>query len=403
MMKVYLIGCGLGNPQTLTVAAQQAIAEAQLLVGASRLVEPYRGGAVPVLELISAADIERALRQSSVDVAAVLLSGDVGFYSGATGLYDRLADMELDVIPGISSLVYFCAKLHTPWQDAFLVSAHGRSHNGVGEIQCHAKTFLLTGGATKVVDLCAELVARGLGQVRVAVGERLSYPDERITQGTAEELMGQAFDSLAVMLVWNDRPIARPFQAPALADEDFQRGDAPMTKESIRKLIVCKLQITRDALVWDVGAGTGSVSCEMALAACAGQVFAVEYKQDALALIEQNRQALGLSNITVVAGKAPEVLADLPAPTHVFVGGSSGNLRQIIACALEKNPQVKILVSAITLETVSEMLTCAKELPLEEVDLCQVQASVSRSVGSYHLMTGQNPVYLMAAQGACRD
>ncbi|MFR4561337.1 MAG: precorrin-6y C5,15-methyltransferase (decarboxylating) subunit CbiE [Flavonifractor plautii] len=121
----------------------------------------------------------------------VLLSGDTGFYSGAKGLWPLLGNHEVITIPGISSLSYFCARLQTTWQDARLVSAHGRSHNAVGEIQRSAKVFALTGGATKAEDICRALAERGLGQVRVSVGERLSYADERIVTGTAAELAGR--------------------------------------------------------------------------------------------------------------------------------------------------------------------------------------------------------------------
>ena len=111
---------------------------------------------------------------------AVLLSGDTGFYSGARNLWPLLGNYEVETVPGISSLTYFCAKIQTTWQDAKLVSAHGRAHNLAGEIQRSAKTFALTGGATRVEDVCRELVERGLGEVRLSVGERLSYADERI-------------------------------------------------------------------------------------------------------------------------------------------------------------------------------------------------------------------------------
>ena len=197
-MKVYLVGVGLGNPGTMTLAAREAIAASPLLIGAPRLLEGY--GGKTCLPLIAAGDIAAAIDGAERGPAAVLLSGDVGFYSGAKNLYPLLSRHEVETIPGISSLVYFCARLRIPWQDVFLVSAHGRSHNAPGAVQSHGRTFVLTGGNYRAGDLCAQLTEWGLGHVTVHVGERLSYPDERIVTGAAAELAGRSFDSLAVVL-----------------------------------------------------------------------------------------------------------------------------------------------------------------------------------------------------------
>lgn len=398
-MKIYLVGVGMGNPDTLTAAAQRAVEGSGLLIGAPRLLEPFAHLPARRETLILAEDIAAALRAWEGEQAAVLLSGDVGFYSGAKNLYPLLDWAEVEAIPGISSLSYFCARLKTTWQDAFLVSAHGRSHNGAGEIQRHEKTFLLTGGRTRAEDLCRELTERGLGRVRVSVGERLSYPDERIITGTAAELAGERFADLAVMLAENPAPIRREWEAPGLPDDRFIRDKVPMTKEEARTLAVSKLRLKPGHVVWDVGAGTGSVSVECALAASAGRVFAVERKEAALRLLEENKARFGVTNLKVVAGAAPEALADLPAPDRVFVGGSSGRLRDILALALEKNPRVRAVVSAITLETVGEAVACWRELPLGELDIVQLSAARGQAAGPYHLMMGQNPVYLICGEG----
>ena len=208
-MKIYLIGVGMGNPDTLTLAARRAIDESPVLIGAPRLLEPWREGHACV-PLIAADDIARRIEEEREDVA-VLLSGDTGFYSGAKKLWKLLEGRQVETIPGISSLSYFCARLHTSWQDARIVSAHGRSHNAAGEIQKNAKTFALTGGATKAEDICRELVRRGLGKVRVSVGERLSYPDERIVTGTAAELAEETGCWLRTPGPWSGLGTARVF------------------------------------------------------------------------------------------------------------------------------------------------------------------------------------------------
>ena len=397
--KVFIVGCGMGNPAMLTQAARDAIAESALLVGAPRLLESFGGTGAEEVPLVASEGIAEALRASEAPVASVLLSGDVGFYSGATGLYPLLEGFDVETIPGISSLVYFCAKLHTTWQDAHLVSAHGREHNAVGAIQTHAKTFLLTGGDAGCADICRDLAEHGLGGLRVHVGQRLSYDDEQIASGTAAELAERAFDSLAVMLVENPAPIRRAQQAPCLPDGVFERGAAPMTKEEVRELAICKLQIEPAHTVWDVGAGTGSISVEAALAACEGQVVAVERNEEALRLLRANKDRFGLSNVRIVPGAAPEALAGLPVPDCVFVGGSSGQLEAILRCAVDANPHVRLCISAITLETLSETLHCIQALDLHNADIVQLAFAKDKTIGGYHMMMGANPIYLVCATG----
>ena len=396
-MKVYIVGIGMGNPDTLTVGAKNAIENSDLLIGATRLLESFDYVTCEKLDLIKPSDIVEALANATCDQVSILMSGDVGFYSGATALYDKLGDYDLEVIPGISSLVYFCAKLHTTWQDATLVSAHGREHDAVGAIQSSAKTFCITGGKTKVDDICRSLVERGLGDVRVAAGERLSYDNERIVEGTAAELAEMAFENLTVMLVVNPRPVTRAFAAPSLADGDFLRGKAPMTKEEVRALVISKLHIAAGHAVWDVGAGTGSVSVEAALAASRGTVCAIERNADAIELMRKNREAFGLTNLVVVEGEAPAALADLPAPDRVFIGGSAGNLDAIIETALSANPRARICVTAITLETLSASLECLRSRGIEDADIVQVSVARADKVGSYHLMRAENPIYIITA------
>ena len=213
-MKVYVVGIGMGNVDTLTVGAKRAIESSGLLIGAKRLLESFDYVESEKLDLIKPSDIIDALANATCDQASILMSGDVGFYSGATALYDKLGEYDVEVIPGISSLVYFCAKLRTTWQDATLVSAHGREHDAVGAIQSNAKTFCITGGKTKVDDICRSLVERGLGDVQVAAGERLSYDDERILGADDWAMTGNTHDaitlgfngkmnSLHVMLTYN--------------------------------------------------------------------------------------------------------------------------------------------------------------------------------------------------------
>ena len=171
-----------------------------------------------------------------------------------------------------------------------------------------------------------------------------------------------------------------------------------MTKSEVRAVSVSKLRLTENAVVWDVGAGTGSVSVEAALLCPAGHVYAVECREDAAALIGRNARKFALRNLSVVRGMAPEALAELPAPTHVFIGGSSGNLRSIVEAALEKNPGVRIVVNAIALESVGEIAATMDALDFGNGEIVQLSLARSRRVGRYNMMIGLNPIWIAAMQ-----
>ena len=398
MKTCYLVGIGMGNPDTLTLAGQKAIAAAGQIVGAARMLAAFPDHPGARKALIRAEDIAKAVSDFPGDTA-VLLSGDVGFYSGAAKLHALLKDALVEAIPGISSLSYFCAKLCRSYQDVHVVSVHGREANVVGEIQSHQETFLLTGSNCTAAAVCQALTAAGLGKLEVAVGQRLSYPEERIVRGEAEALVDETFDDLAVMLVDNPAPLAWRCGAPSLFDSQLHRGKVPMTKEAVRTLAVARMEVAPEHTVWDVGAGTGSVSCALAMAAFRGQVYAVEREVDAVALIEENRTAFGLSNLHVVLGEAPKALLDLPKPDRVFVGGSGGEMEEIFRATLAKNPAVRFCLTAVSLESLTQGLRVFEGLGLQNVDVTQLTAAQAKKLGSYHMMLGQNPVYILSGEG----
>ncbi len=396
---IVIAGIGMG-PDGMTVSAAKAVGDAQVLIGARRMLEAVDTSGRDVLaEYRSDAIIGFLREHSEYTRAAVLLSGDVGFYSGATKLIKAIDREEFDlrIEPGISSMVYLCSKIGTTWQDVHMTSSHGRDCNIVGLANTHPKVFTLLSDQESVHAMCRELFDYGLGHLRVTVGQDFGYPTERIFTGTPSEALDQRFGDLCVALIENDRPFT--FNPIGIRDDDFVRGDAPMTKSEVRALSVAKLKLSRDSVVYDVGAGTGSVSVEMGLVAVEGSVYAVEKEDAAADLIEINKRKFRTPNVHVVRGLAPEALEDLPAPTHAFIGGSSGNLRQIVECLLAKNPKVRIVINSVTVETMAETLEVVKALDLVEEEFTSVTVAKARHLGRYHLMTGQNPVYIAVVMG----
>ena len=166
----------------------------------------------------------------------------------------------------------------------------------------------------------------------------------------------------------------------------------------MRTVSLSKLELTEESVCYDVGAGTGSVSVEMALRAHQGAVYAIEKKEEAVQLLEENKRKFGADNLEIIRGLAPEAMEELPAPTHAFIGGSSRNLKQIVKLLIEKNRQVRIVINCITLETVTEALQTAKEFAFGENEIVQLNASRSKAVGRYHMMMGENPIYIITLQ-----
>ena len=401
--EVTIAGIGMGQPDNMTAEVQKAILRADVLIGAERILKAAKEllreeNRTPCFDAYQPEAIREFLdAHPEYEHAVLLQSGDTGFFSGAKRLFQILSGREIHVLPGISSVVYLCAKLRISWEDVCLLSMHGRKANGTDAVRHHRRTFLLSGTKGGAAAFCGELCRYGLGQVKVTIGEHLSYPEERIVTGTAEELVGQTFETLCVILAENPAPVSR--ETAGLPDEAFVRGKVPMTKREVRAVSLSYLGLQEDSVAWDVGAGTGSVSVEMALHAWNGWVYAVEQKEEGIELICANAMKNGCANLTPVSGRAPEALQKLPAPTHVFVGGSGGALEQILRTALEKNPRVRVVVNAISLETIAEAARCLRQLPFEEPEIVCLRADRSKVLGNSHLMLGMNPVYIFAATG----
>ena len=399
---VTLLGIGMGSIGTLTFEGREAVRNADLIVGARRMVDAVRLPGQDFLYEYRSREIAEYLAEHPEYTRVVIaLSGDVGFYSGAKKLVELLGP-ETKMICGISSVVYFMSKIGLSWDDAKIVSAHGKTCNLISLIRENRKVFAILGTNDGVRNLAEKLTFYGMGDVILHVGENLSYDNEKILSKQAKELVSYEGDPLSVICAYN--PGAEPELAThGLSDEEFIRGKAPMTKAEVRTVSLAKLKLSKDAVCYDIGAGTGSVSVEMALRASEGEVYAIEKKEDALALLAQNKKKFALDHMYIIPGTAPEALEELPVPTHAFIGGSSGNMKEIVELLIKKNPQVRIVINCITLETVGEALGCIRELAKQEGCECEneiVQLCVSRSknIGRYHMMMGENPIYIITVQ-----
>lgn len=397
-MNVTLIGMGSGQPENLTLQGLAALRQADLILGARRLLAVLPAGCTENRAAAYRPDeVAELLQTSGAENAVLVYSGDTGFYSGASSMMEKLEALGVRarVLPGLSSIQLLAAALGRPWQGWNLVSAHGRTCDPVAECMQGRPTFFLTGGSEDPATLCAQLAAEGFGDVQGVVGQCLGTPEEKIFRGSVKELAAGRFNSLSVLLV--EAAEVLPRRAPGLPDEAFERGDVPMTKQEVRAAVLAKLAVRSEDILWDVGAGTGSVSVELALAAPRGRVYAVECRPEGCALIKANREKFRTRNLVLVEGLAPAALSDLPAPDAVFIGGSKGSLAAIVDAALDKNPDARICVSAIALETLSAAVA-ALTAEGRTVQVSQIAVSRAKAVGGLHLMMAQNPIYLITGE-----
>lgn len=397
-MNVTLIGMGSGQPENLTLQGLAALRQADLILGARRLLAVLPAGCTENRAAAYRPDeVAELLQTSGAENAVLVYSGDTGFYSGASSMMEKLEALGVRarVLPGLSSIQLLAAALGRPWQGWNLVSAHGRTCDPVAECMQGRPTFFLTGGSEDPATLCAQLEAEGFGDVQAVVGQCLGTPEEKLFRGSVKELAAGRFNSLSVLLV--EAAEVLPRRAPGLPDEAFERGDVPMTKQEVRAAVLAKLAVRPEDILWDVGAGTGSVSVELALAAPRGRVYAVECRPEGCALIKANREKFRTRNLVLVEGLAPDALSDLPAPDAVFIGGSKGSLAAIVDAALDKNPDARICVSAIALETLSAAVA-ALTAKGRTVQVSQIAVSRAKAVGGLHLMMAQNPIYLITGE-----
>lgn len=412
LRQISCIGIGMGTLDTLTHEAASVIKEADILFGAGRILES-------VCQMFGWSQSEQTCRpcikteyigeriHAYLDAhpgyrrAVILMSGDVGFYSGARGIARAFGQEPVRYYCGISSVVYFASRIPTPWQDAKLISAHGKEISLLNYVKRYPKLILLVSGAGDVEQICRELYQAQQHQVRVTVGTNLSYPEETITSGSPADFCRCTTTGLHIMMLEN--PQAMHILTPGIPDDLFIRGKVPMTKEEIRILSVAKLRLQEDSVVFDVGAGTGSVAAEIARLCTTGKVYAIEKNPEGIDLIRQNSRKMCLSNLVPVEGTAPEALEALPSPTHAFIGGSSGNMKGIVECLRRKNPHVRIVLNTIALESIAEVMDILKELDIKDADIVQISSARSRVLGRYHMMTGLNPVYIVSFGGVSHE
>ncbi len=397
---VNLVSAGPGRKELLNFEAVKAVENSSLVVGSKRVLECFDLTDKKIKYAINSDEIKNIIDQNTDTNISVVFSGDIGFYSGANKLSSLLNEYNYCVnkISGISSYVYFLDKINKTHNDVLFLSMHGRNINFVDAVKTNYKTLILLGGENDVSKICTELTKNNMSNADVFIGENLSYDDEKITVGKAEDFINYKNNKLSVIYIENQNAIS-PVYSFGLNDDSFERNSVPMTKSEVRAVSMSKLMLSENSVVYDVGSGTGSVSIECALMAYKGRVFSIDKNENAIECLNNNISKFGVSNINVIKGEAPECLVSLPEPTHCFIGGSSGKLLDIIKTVLEKNNKTRFVINAISLETVLEAKKAALSLGCKDLEIVNVNVSRAKNLGDLSLMMGLNPVFVISFTG----
>jgi precorrin-6Y C5,15-methyltransferase (decarboxylating) len=342
--KITIIGIGDDGFEGLTRQAHEIISSAGTLLGPANLLNKVEPGGQEMITL--SADLEQVA--ATMDAAqtkplVLLASGDPLFYGTARFLCEKLGKDRFEVLPHVSSMQLAFARVKESWDEAYLTNLATQSMQRVVErIRSAEKVGLFTTDEHPPSALATALLEKGIDYFTVYVCENLGSPDERVTRGTLAEIAQQSFGSLNVMVLVRlpdvpDRPASmlgkRLFGNP---DECFLQSRPKrglLTPSEVRAIALAELDLGSTSVVWDVGAGSGSVAIESAQLAPAGKVYAIEMDPEDYNLLVENSRTFGTENLAPILGEAPAAWSDLPSPDAIFVGGTGRSVVKLVESA----------------------------------------------------------------------
>jgi precorrin-6Y C5,15-methyltransferase (decarboxylating) len=406
--KLVIVGIGDDGLAGMTESARRVVSESDFILGAPstlRLLEGVGGKKLPL-----EADMPAVLRQVREALEAqrpVLVSGgDPLFYGVARYLCDRLGKEQFEVVPHVSSMQLAFARVKESWEDAYLTSLAGRPLEAVVDrIRTAEKVGLFSGDEHPPGRVARALLDRGIDYFRAYVCENLGSPDERVTQAELADLVGLEFDPLNVLILV--RKPNRPDQASrggryrlfGNADDAFAQSlpkRGLITQAEVRSIALAQLDIRPESVVWDIGAGSGSVAIEAAQLAHRGTVYAIEPEPADVSLIEANAETFGVPNVRPVAGRAPDVLAGLPDPDAIFVGGTGRQVEPVLSSAYARlAPGGRMAVNVATIDGLATAHATLKRLA-GEVQVWNI--AIARGIDQLDRVRFEaiNPTFLLA-------
>jgi len=399
---IAIIGMGLGL-QDMSLQALRKVASAQVLVGGWRQLAlfPEHAGKKIVIgrdaaELVKA--LPKKLRGKS---AAVLASGDPNFYGIAALFYERFPKDEIEVIPNITAFQAAFARIQKPWNDAIFISVHGKSIAALDKIVRAAGTFVVyCDGVNTPSAVAAYLVEKDrlLESCKVLVFDSLGMTQEKIFSGSLKKAQALKNTGLSMMIMYKDAPSPRP--SLGIADNAFAHRRGMITKRDVRLAVLARLELAGCRVLWDIGAGSGSVAIEAATLYPDITVYAVEKDLKRFRELEKNIKKFRLPNIAAIHGSAPDAFFALAPPDRIFIGGSGGEMAAILAKAKRRlHPGGCIVVNCVTMESLDTVVAHFKKWKWR-YEVTSVQLAHMSSDKKPEMLRAENPVFVVQGMAA---
>ncbi|ABQ24253.1 bifunctional cobalt-precorrin-7 (C(5))-methyltransferase/cobalt-precorrin-6B (C(15))-methyltransferase [Geotalea uraniireducens] len=396
--KIYLIGAGIEGWEGFGATALEVINKAEVLIGHQRLLDifPDFKGEKRVLEDLS---IMLDYLKSTDKQTVVLGSGDPNFFGVARFILRNLPKERIEIFPNVTSVQYAFARIKEPWDDAVFVSVHGRGlKSAIDRIIAAEKVAVLTDGVNSPSAIAKELIERGAEGYEAWLCEDLGLLTEKFTKTDVKGLVDLPASPLNILILikaWE--PNLENYPLIGISDEEFATAKKLITKEEVRAVTLAKLQLQDDLVLWDIGAGSGSVSIEAGNLMPNGKIFALEKNPQYLSFIRDNLKKFVARNVMLIEAYAPEGLDDLPDPDRVFIGGSGGMLEEIIEAVDRRlRPEGQIVLNAVTLDTLTKAVEFLEDHGYT-VEVTCVNIAKTRGLTEYKMFESHNPVYIIAA------
>jgi precorrin-6B C5,15-methyltransferase / cobalt-precorrin-6B C5,C15-methyltransferase len=405
--KIYIIGLGADGLGGLTNRARELVTGADLVFGSEgvlRLIPEVSGERVRM-----GSDLQEVVERLKANLGqkrmVIAASGDPLFYGVARYLCEKVGNDYFEVMPHISSMQLAFARIKDSWEEAYLTDLSTRTLDDVLDRVRVAETVgLFTSDTYHPARVAKELLVRGLDYFRVYVCENLGGRDERITQGELSEIQGMQFDPLNVMIL--KRKPGRPDQPRATRklmrfgnpDDVFAQSrpkSGLITQAEVRAIALAQLDLQTGCVMWDVGAGSGSVALEASQLVEPGKVFAIEQDSADYHLIVANAETFGIRNVQAVFGTAPAVFQDLPAPDAIFIGGNGGEVAKLLEKAFDAlRPNGRLVVNVGTLDMLNATYETMKRLA---PGVSVLLVNLSRSVEQFEALRFEavNPTFVL--------
>jgi precorrin-6B C5,15-methyltransferase / cobalt-precorrin-6B C5,C15-methyltransferase len=397
MKRIYVIGVGIEGQEGFSPRVIDLIGKADILLGGTRqlaLFPEFKGQRVEIGSNL--AEVVEVL-QKTERRAVVLASGDPLFFGIGRYLLRNLPEEELAFVPNVTSVQYAFAKIKEPWDDAVFISAHGRGlKKAVDRIVANDKAAILTDEVNTPAAIAAELIRRGRDGYTAWLCENLGTPEERIVRTEVKNLPNIDAAPLNVLILIKEYEAFGEY-VPILGipDDEFATVKKLITKEEVRVITLAKLKLRHDMVLWDIGAGSGSVAIEADHLLPNGRVFAVERNAQCHEFIRENLNRFNSRNVSLVEGEAPECLEGLPDPDRVFIGGSGGNLWEILDAVDGRLPaEGRVVINAVTLDTLNAATEFFENAGYH-LEVTVVNIARTRPLTDYKMFEAFNPVYVM--------